>query len=393
MTERLYYHDARLTDFDARVARISDDGLRIVLDRTAFYPTSGGQPHDTGVLGAAQIIDVIDEDDHIVHFLDRPLDAGIGDTLHGIVDRERRFDHMQQHTGQHLLSALLADRYASPTVSVHFGAHYSTVDVTASNTLVDESLVDVERVANDIIAANVPVTVSFEDARQATALRKPSDRDGELRIVSIEGIDRSACGGTHVSRTGEIGGMLLRRVERTKGQLRIEFLCGQRAVRAARSDYTTLQSASRLLSAAPAELPSLVEGLQLRVKELERAQRRLEEELADYKGREIWQAHETRDGIRRIHLPFTDGQARDRQSLAVAITKHGHTIVLVTASSSNSLLLATAENSGVDAGREMKELMARFGGRGGGSPRVAQGSVSTPTALDAIVNVLQCTAR
>jgi alanyl-tRNA synthetase len=324
--------------------------------------------------------------------LDAPISKSIGSIVQGDVDWDRRFDHMQQHTGQHLLSALLADRLRAPTASVHFGAVYSTVDVSVADPLSDTALADIEAEANALIAGNRSVTISFEESSSATGLRKPSDRAGIIRIVTIDGIDRSACGGTHVAQLGEIGMMLLRRVERMKGQQRIEFLCGQRAAKAARTDYLTLQLMSRALSAAPAELPALVENHVTHIKELEREQRRLQEELAQFRASAVWTSHPiSPDGLRRIHLVVSSGQAREQQQLATAIVRLGSSIVAVTGASTNSLLLATSEDSAVDAGATMKQLMTQFSGRGGGSPRLAQGSLSSPESLGAIVESLSCT--
>lgn len=411
MTERLYYHDSLLLDFDSAVTSVSDDKKQLVLARTAFYPTSGGQQFDTGTLDGVPVIDVVDDGDDIIHHLAAPWGGNPGDSVHGAVHRERRFHHMQQHTGQHLLSAILADRWSMPTVSVHFGDRTNTVDVTTDattpdvDTASDNFLATLEREANELIAADLPVTVSMEDAATATRLRKPSDRSGELRIITIHNLDRSACGGTHVSSTGQIGGLLLRRSERTRGALRIEFVCGLRAAQLAHEDHATLTETARLLSAAPAELPELVANLQQRVKELERTQRQMGEALASYKAQEIWSAHTDTitdpgtdphtDSIRRIHIPVPHGQASDARDLAAAIAKLGATIVLVTAANGNnhSLLLAASDDSGVDAGKEMKAFMASFGGRGGGSSRLAQGTVSDDAAIQAIVSALGCSVR
>lgn len=419
MTERLYYHDSLLLDFDSAVTSVSDDKKQLILARTAFYPTSGGQQFDTGTLDGVPVIDVVDDGDDIIHHLAAPWGGNPGDRVRGSVHRERRFHHMQQHTGQHLLSALLADRWSMPTVSVHFGDRTNTVDVTTDATTPDVDatsdsfLATLEREANELIAADLPVTVSMEDAATATGLRKPSDRSGELRIITIHNLDRSACGGTHVLSTGQIGGLLLRRSERTRGALRIEFVCGLRAAQLAHEDHATLTETARLLSAAPAELPELVANLQQRVKELERTQRQMEEALASYKAQEIWDAHTGNitgnvtdagadsltsshtDSIRRIHIPVPHGQASDARDLAAAIAKLGAAIVLVTAANDNnhSLLLAASDDSGVDAGKEMKAFMARFGGRGGGSSRLAQGTVPDDTAIQAIVSALGCSVR
>ena len=230
-TTRLYYTDSYLTSFDARVVQVADDGRRIYLDQTAFYPTSGGQPHDLGTLAGARIADVIDEGDRIAHILETAL-TGDAISVAGSIAWERRFDHMQQHTGQHLLSAVLEEAYGYHTVSVHFGADYSSLDLDVESVTADR-IVEAERRANLLLAENRAVTTTFEDASQVTGLRKASDREGALRIVSIAGLDRSACGGTHVRATGEIGVILVRKVERVRKAARLEFVCGLRAVRRA----------------------------------------------------------------------------------------------------------------------------------------------------------------
>ena len=278
------------------------------------------------------------------------------------------------------------------TASVHFGASCSTVDVSAASPIPDATFADIEAEANELIASNKPVTVSFENSASATGLRKPSDRTGTIRVITIADVDRSACGGTHVESLAEIGTLLLRRVERMKGQQRIEFLCGRRALGAARSDYLTLQQLSRSLSAAASELPALIDSHVVQIKELEREQRRLQEELAQYRAVELWTAHpHGEDGIRRIHVVVPSGQARDQQQVAAAIARLGKSIVVVTGPATNSVLIASSEDSTVDAGATMKQLMGQFGGRGGGSPRLAQGSVPERESLDAIAAAVGCT--
>jgi alanyl-tRNA synthetase len=231
MTNRIYYTDAYRTEFTAAVIDRADDGKRVYLDETAFYPTSGGQLHDLGTLGGVKVVDVVDEDDRIAHVLSAPL--GATTPVRGEIDWTRRHDHMQQHTGQHLLSAVLEDLFGFKTVSVHFGAEYSTLDLDAE-LVTYQQLVAAEARANETVAEARPVTVTFEDARAAAGLRKDSDREGTLRIVSIEGVDRSACGGTHVRTTAEIGTVLLRSTEKIRKATRVEFVCGARAVRRAR---------------------------------------------------------------------------------------------------------------------------------------------------------------
>jgi alanyl-tRNA synthetase len=393
MTDRLYYTDARLDRFTAVVREITDDGRRIVLDRTAFYPTSGGQPHDIGTLigtlSGSAVVDVIDDDARIVHCLADPIGVAVGSMLVGQVDMTRRVDHMQQHTGQHLLSALLSDEFGWPTLSVHFGDETNTIDVACEE--IDlTTLAAIERRANALIVQNRHVTVSFEDAAEATGLRKASERDGELRIVSIEGIDRNACGGTHVERTGEIGALLLRRAEKTKGNTRIEFVCGHRAVARARLDAELLTTAARSLSAAPHDLPGLVELQIQRLAEGERERKRLAAELARYQATALWTASiPDSDGVRRIVMSVT-GAVKEAEPLAQQLVALGCCTVVVTNAEAGAVLMATAADTGIDAGQRLRTALQAVGGRGGGSPRVAQGAVPDPSQLHAVLEQLAC---
>jgi len=384
MTDRLYYTDSRLNRFTAAVLDIADDGRRVVLDRTAFYPTTGGQPHDVGILGGIAVVDVVDEEDRIAHCLAEPIGVPVGSMLVGQIDTTRRFDHMQQHTGQHLLSGFLTDEFGWPTLSVHFGDDTNTVDV-ACDDFDSTMLAALERRANALIVQNRRVTVSFEDAADATGLRKPSDREGELRIVTIDGIDRSACGGTHVDFTGEIGAMLLRRAEKTKGHTRIEFVCGHRAVSRARLDAELLTKAARTLSAAPHELPGLVEQQQQRLAEGERERKRLAGELARYQATAMWTACiPDGDGVRRI-VVSTAGAVKDSEPLAQQLAALGCCAILVTNAAVGGVLMAAAEDTGIDAGQRLRAALQAVGGRGGGSPRLAQGAVPDPSQLPVVL--------
>ena len=388
MTERLYYTDSTLVDFQATVVGIEGDGKHVILDRTAFYPTSGGQLHDVGTLGGATIVDVIDDDERVVHVCAETVRLAIGDMVEGRVDWTRRFDHMQQHTGQHLLSALLADEHGWPTVSVHFGDATNTVDVAAAD-ISSTQLVEIEQRVNRLAAENRAVTVTFEDAATASGLRKPSDRSGTLRIITIEGIDRGACGGTHVARTGEIGSILLRRTERTKGNTRIEFVCGLRAVARARADTALLTASARLLTASPEDLPTLVDAQLKRLADMERERKRLVSDIARLEAEKLWsEAPADANGLRRIRLPLLEGAVRDAEPLVQAVVALGSCIVLALSPSSGGVMLGAAEGSGVDAGQTLRAALQSAGGRGGGSPRLAQGSIPDKLQLDALAQSL-----
>ena len=289
MTERLYYTDSYVREFQARVVERSADGRTVYLDRTLFYPSSGGQPFDVGSIAGVAVVDVVDEDDRIAHLLAAPL-ATDGEVA-GEIDWTRRFDHMQQHSGQHLLSAVFEELFGLHTVSFHLGAESATIDLEGGP--VEARMVtEAERRANQLVSENRAMDVRFEDARAAQGLRKASEREGTLRIVSIDGLDRSACGGTHVRSTGEIGPILLRRTEKIRQSVRVEFVCGGRAVRRARADFEALSSIAQLFSAPLDEVAPLVAAQLETAKAGDKARRKLELDLAAYRGRELYTATE-----------------------------------------------------------------------------------------------------
>jgi alanyl-tRNA synthetase len=384
-TERLYYTDARLLGFEARVVERSGDGRRVVLDRTAFYPTSGGQPHDTGTLAGIAVTDVVDEGERIAHVLEAPLEAAAGAAVHGAVDWARRFDHMQQHTGQHLLSALFADLHGHETVSVHFGPGVSTLDLDCERVR-EEALAAVELRANELIAEARPVLVSFEDAASAAGLRKPPNRAGELRVVTIEGVDRSACGGTHVGTTAEIGATLLRGQEKVRKGTRIGFVCGGRAVRRARRDLDALRRVARALGTAPDDAPRLVEAQREQVRELQSAVRRLQADLEQYRARERYAAIAPDEhGVRWLRERLAEGSPDAWRELALAWSALPRAAFVGASESPPAVLLAVSDDAGIDAGRTLRRALELVGGRGGGSPRMAQGALPSIEALDQVL--------
>lgn len=377
-TDRLYYTDARLTEFAATVTAV--DGTRVRLDRSAFYPTSGGQQCDRGVLGGVPVADVIDDGGDVTHVLGGPAAFAAGDTVFGTIDWARRFDHMQQHTGQHLLSALFEDLCRAPTMSVHFGDASCTLDVDGA--ISHDAAVKVEARANAVAAENRPVTVTFEDAATATGLRKPSDRTGTLRIVAIDGIDRSACGGTHVRTTGEIGPVLVRRLEKYKSLTRVEFLCGARAAARARADYDALAGMAAALTAGIDELPPLVAAQSAALRAMESEHKKLAESLAVFRARDLHAAAAPGpDGNRRVTAAGTPDELR---LLAHAISALDHAVFIGTCDAPPSVVCSASADSGVNAGAVLKAALALHGGRGGGNAKVAQGTAPTPDALRAV---------
>lgn len=385
MTERLYYQDASLTAFAANVVEAAEDGRRVYLDRTAFYPASGGQPADRGVLGGVEVVDVIDEDDRVAHMMAGPVGLG---PVEGAVDAARRRDHMQQHTGQHLLSAVLEELYSIPTLSFHMGAEVSDIEIGAA-ALTGEQIVAVERRVNELIWENRAVSVEFEDAATVQGLRKPSERPGRLRVVTIAGMDRSACGGTHVSGTAAIGLVLLRKLDKVRGNVRLEFVCGGRALRAARGDFERLGTVARVLSAAAEEAPELVAALQAKAAGLEKANRKLAMDLALHVGRQLWeQAAADAAGVRR-HVRTSSVVGDEERAMAQGFTAGSKGVFLAVGEGANAVLLAVSIDSGWNAGDVLKACLQAVGGRGGGNAQLAQGSVPSAEALGRLVELLK----
>ncbi len=380
MTQRLYYTDAYLTRFLSRVTDRDPTGTRIYLDRTAFYPTSGGQPHDLGELGGVSVVDVIDEEERIAHLLAAPLPAE--DEVEGSIDWTRRWDLMQQHTAQHLLTAVLVRLAGRATVSVHFGAGASTLDLDGP--LSPAQVREAEWVANQEISTNREVGISFEEAATAAGLRKASDRTGEIRIVTIADLDRSACGGTHVRRTGELGALLIRKVEKVKQLTRLEFLAGGRAIAAARADFDRLSGMAVSASTAPEELPAVFDKLRADLKASDTTRRGLQTALHQYQASALHQA--TAPGPGGLRVIDQAGESVDSlRSLAQALIAHPGVLFLGRLDGPPTLVIATSADSGVDAHASLKAGLAAAGGRGGGNARLAQGTVPTSEALAALV--------
>jgi len=386
MTDRLYYADSYLREFTASIVERSADGLTVYLDRTAFYPASGGQPCDLGAIAGIPVLEVADEGERIAHRVAAPLPDGPAACA---IDWGRRFDHMQQHSGQHLLSAVFEEMRRLHTVSFHLGAESATIDLEGGP-LEPAAMRAAERRANQIVCENRPVAVRFEDAGEARDLRKPSERQGTLRIVSIEGLDRSACGGTHVRATGEIGPILLRKIDKVRQTTRVEFLCGGRAAARARADYDALSKAAQLFSAPLDEVPGMVAAQLEASRSAEKARRKLELEMAEYQGRELYLAEAPGpDGVRRASRRAESGSLEDLRAIAQSFTAQPKAVFLAALNDPHSVLLAASEDAGVDCGKVLKAALAEAGGRGGGSARIAQGSVADQSALERVLRKLQ----
>ena len=374
MTERIYYDAAYLREFDATLLEVlTVEGRRAaILDRTAFYPTSGGQPFDTGTLGGARVIDVIDRDDGVVlHVVEGEVAPG---SVHGRIDWDRRFEHMQQHTGQHVLSAAF-DRVAhARTESFHLGTASATIDLAFEVSA--SQIAAAERLANDVVWENRPVRVRFVDAVEAgkLPLRKDPARTGRLRIVEVEDFDLSACGGTHVSQTGAIGNIDVDAFERFRGGTRVQFRCGVRALQGYRALRDGMAAAGRQLSTGALDVPAAIDRLQSENREARRRMVDLQERLARHEASAL-AARATAWKEWSIVLAALEGwDANGVKAIATGVASQPrHAAILVAGPPPSLVVVARAADVGIDASGIVKALTARFGGKGGGRPELAQG--------------------
>lgn len=398
MTERLYYADSFLRRFTAKVTDIREtsrtDGVsiwQIALDRTAFYPASGGQPCDTGSLAASSrggaVLDAevesVEEDEQgtVWHFTRKPVTAGTG--VECEIDWPRRLDHMQQHTGQHLLSAVFARELDAPTVSFHLGESVSTIDL-ASGPIAHHSLERMERIANELIAEDRAVTVKVVERAEAEAmladgrLRKLPARDGRIRLIEIADYDLNACGGTHVRSTGQIGALLVRGMEKVSRGVRVEFVCGMRAAKAARHDFTVLGRAAAELSIASDGVPAAIERMKQERKLAEKERQRLRAEVASYHAVRLLVEEQIKGGLRLVRRSFDDRDADYVRLLAQDLTASVPRTVVLLASEEQwpaRLVLAKSGDVNLHCGELLRDVLTSYGLRGGGSTEFAQTDV------------------
>lgn len=381
MTQRLYYTEPYRHDFDATVVSVEQAGshLHVTLDQTAFYPTSGGQPFDTGTLGGAAVIDVIDrEDGTIAHVVSGALKAG--EVVSGVIDWVRRFDHMQQHTGQHVLSAAFDHLFGVRTESFHLGQASSTIDLARE--VSESEIATAEDEANRVVWEDRPVAIRFATAAEAATmgLRKESARTGRLRLIDVQDYDLSACGGTHVERTGAIGVIAIGGWEKFKGGSRVEFLCGSRALQRFRIWRGALSAVQKHLSVPPVEMAAAIERMQEEAKALQRTIRGFQEKLA---------AHEANALLAkgRLIVEAIDGwDAQGLKAIAAAATAAdpAAVVILFTTATPAQVVVARGANAKADASAVLKQLAAKFGGKGGGKPDLAQGGGLSASSADLI---------
>jgi alanyl-tRNA synthetase len=404
MTERLYYHDSFLLEFDAQIAGVvpptaSESRSAIILDRTAFYPTSGGQVFDTGWLMGTDgkklsVLEVAEKDDGtILHFMES-ADSALqpGTSVRGQIDAARRRDHMQQHSGQHVLSAALVQLFNMPTVSFHMGTESCSIDLDTKS-LSREQVEEAERLANEVIRDGHPVMVRFvsREEAQTLGLRKipPAER-GELRLIDVKNFDLTACGGTHVRNTSQIGCILLRKTEKVKQGVRLEFVCGERALATSRRDYKTLTEAAAIYSSHIWELPQQARKALEEAKSERKEREQVLAELAGLMALQILSETVATGKQKHVVRVIPDRDLTFLKLLAQKLTRAAPGVVALLGSSADPPALVFAQSVGLsaDMGSLMKQALAALGGRGGGSKDMAQGGPGNTAQMSEVLNAL-----
>jgi alanyl-tRNA synthetase len=401
VTEHLYYHDSFLYEFDAVVTEITSVEARraLILDRTAFYPTSGGQVFDTGWIVPAgteqrlRVAEVTEKDDgNILHFVDSVANLQEGARVRGFIDVERRRDHMQQHSGQHVLSAAFIRLFNFPTVSFHMGSEACSIDLDTKN-LSSTQVEQAEALANDVVTQDRPTAIRFvtQAEAQGLGLRKiPRMERDKLRLIDIQDFDLTACGGTHVATTGQIGNILLRKIEKVRLRWRVEFVCGKRAVETARHDYNTLVESAGLLSGHIWDVAGQVRKMQDEARVARKSGEQLLEELAGFYAENLVAETPEDGGRRMITRVFSDRDLTFIKLLAQKLTRRNPNVVALLGATAGQPALVFAQSPGqqFDMSALLEEALARLGGRGGGSKDMAQGGPAKIEGLEASLKEL-----
>jgi alanyl-tRNA synthetase len=407
MTDRLYYHDSFLYNFEAEVCSVIEmPRPAIILDRTAFYPTSGGQIHDTGQIvavtsssssqevgdraaGSMLVTEVAEsENGEIVHYLEAPVkDLQPGMRVRGEIDPVRRQDHMRQHSAQHVLSAAFVRLFNLPTVSFHMAEEYCSIDLDTP-WLGKDQAESAERLANQIVLENRSVTIRFVGREQAVqlGLRKlpPAARE-KLRLIDISDFDLTACGGTHVNQTGQIGAILLRKTEKVRQGYRVEFVAGRRAVSTARRDFSALTEAAAFFSAGIYDVPHQVGKALDDIRSLRQGREQSLEELAAVQVAALLAEATNVDRGKLVVRTFTERDMNFLKLFAQKLTRQSAAVVALLATKSPQPALVFAQSPGqpYDMGALLKEVVGKLGGRGGGSKDLAQGGAPDAHGLEA----------
>lgn len=383
---RAYFTDAYRRSFTAQVLReetLSDGRQIVVLDESYFYPASGGQPADYGTIAGVRVVDVVDGEE-ILHVVERPVGQR---SVECEIDWERRFDHMQQHAGQHILSACFEKLYDAGTVGFHLGDDYVTIDL-ALEELTPEMADAVETAANELVYRNLPITAYLiePDEAERLPLRKRPAVAENIRIVEVEGEDYSPCGGTHPRSAGEVGLIKIRRWEKKRNNIRVEFLCGRRALLDYRWKNEQVNQISNLMSVKDREVLEGFRRFTQETRELRREMGRMQTRLQGYEAQELFDAAPEQKGVRIVSKIFTDRDLGAVKKLSAAVAEKGRAVVLFAVKGEKAqVIFGRSENVKVNANDLLKEVIGLIGGTGGGSPTSAQGGGADLHNLESLI--------
>lgn len=396
MTQRLYYTDSYTTRFNAAIIEHTqvDGRPTLVLDHTYFYPASGGQPHDTGTLNDVPVVDVTvrDDDAAILHILAAPLD---NPQVAGHIDWSRRFDHMQHHTGQHILTQAFVQAADARTVSFHLSPDSVTIDLDIT-ALPDAKVAAAEALANRIVQENRPVTASLrqsddQDGVRIRKLPKHLLTDG-LRVIDIEGFDSTACGGTHVARTGEISLIKILKLEKRGDKTRVEFRCGNRALADYADKHTIISALAADMNCRYTEIPDILAKLRTELRDAQTALKETRAQLSHYEAEQLLAAADRTRGYALVTAVLADRDAAEVRLLASRLTEQANVVALLAVPGDKAqLIFARSADLSFDMGALLKAAAARLGGRGGGQSAFAQGG-GVPADAETIQHVIAETA-
>ena len=396
MTERLYYEDSYLKEFKAKVLKKIkiDNQPAVVLDETAFYPTSGGQPYDKGVIQDVPVVEVVEEDDEVVHILKKELKEKINSEVVGKIDWKRRFDHMQQHSGQHILSAAFEKLWNADTVSFNLGDEICTLDIMKDN-ITSEEVKKAEILSNNIVLENKPIKVYFVDQERANELnlRKIPPQKGDIRIVEIKDFDICACCGTHCGTTGEVGLIKILKWEKRGVKIRLDFICGKRSLKDYYWKNELIKNISNKLTIKDIELGEAVERMLEERKETRKELREIKEKLQEYEAKRLIDETSIRDnGIRIINKVFEEKNFQEVRGLVQKIINLDDSVVVLAGIKNKGegegvkILFACSRVLKYDMNGLIREAGKFIEGRGGGAPNFAQAGGKKAEGIEDALN-------
>jgi len=411
MTEQLYYTDPRLADFEARLLQQKAEADRwvVVLDRTAFYPEGGGQPADRGTLNGVPVLDVQKQRDEIRHYLAEPLPeetagretaaggAAIeGPAVRGTIDWARRFEFMQQHTGQHIISASLIEAAGYRTISAYLGDHYTAVEID-SDAVREKEIEAAETLANQVVTRNLPVQIRWIRPEEAEHyhLRKPPPEVERLRIVQIEGVDAAACAGIHVAATGEVGLIKYDGLEKIRGRLRLHWLIGERAYRDTREKDRLAAALNRELTCGTADILSSVQDLRNKIREREQRISQLEKALAEQRVREVLERAQTVQGVRLVLESLSLAESSYAQTVYQSLLDQPKTVacILLRRNADIQWRIGCSEDLDLPWKQILPGLFPLIDGKGGGRGRSWQGVGVNPQGADRFLSAIGTALR